>query len=586
MAEEIPEFLDEAADVYERGYTGDDASSTVEDRFQFEGANYSKKDIYLRLEAAKDFLRKKFPNASEREIDRAAERARKVSLDRRGRKLDEFKQITGEASRGQRDALNKVINALNKENPDYAASRRAVEEFAQSGATQKQIEKLQGQQVWLIDGLNSRDPTEAERRFQAINSRVTLTKRGRPKAASTEESLNIIAPKGNRKGLQGYVGDVVYKPTFRKEIRDAFKEDSKEAQLGDLDAVTRDAKARIVRNILKQKGKDLDKLSKTERADVIASYEADVSDAVDEIVATEFVGPKNVVLPRGVQAESIMEELEAPESVKFGRTKAVAGKAKEVAGKGAKKAKRPWDWLFGNRPGQDVNKRRIPGRARQQGFIGTFLGGLALANNNVRLLLMVGLLVGLAFIPIGFFGYMGWAIAALAMTLASGIYFVLVNVVKFVASGILIFVNFVWNVVGVTVVKAIEGTLAVLRKPATTCTDGRSSTFCQGYDLLNEGLLSSSALEALNVSLLDPNTIRPELSTETLLGFILRKSGASDFDPGAALFGPLARKTQEFADSGNPFLVMAIFLIPVVGIGFLVWRYYLKPYLSATGVTA
>lgn len=221
---------------------------------------------------------------------------------------------------------------------------------------------------------------------------------------------------------------------------------------------------------------------------------------------------------------------------------------------------------------------------RRQGPIGNFVSVLSLMSTNVRILTVVGMLVGILFIPTGFFAFAGWAIAAAAMVVVSMLYTVFVNLVRAAASWFLAGINLVYTWFGGVMLKVSEWVIGWF-VPATECTDlpGVTSTFCTGREVLAEGLVPASELDALKIKLLDPSKFQPTIESQPLVVAVAKYVGFDGFSMDW-LWGGLSTRMQTWVEGSSVYAIVFWFAVPAVILGGLFYVKLIRPALRANGV--
>jgi hypothetical protein len=240
---------------------------------------------------------------------------------------------------------------------------------------------------------------------------------------------------------------------------------------------------------------------------------------------------------------------------------------------------------------EDIKGRQssLAARAsRRHGPLGAFVGIARLMNRQARLWAIIGIVLGVLFIPVGFFTFSGWAIAALAMVIISAFYLILLNIFKALASMVVAFINAVFSVIGGIVIKITEAILGAIGKTEEVCfgADGSVtgvSTFCNGHSMLGQSLIAAGELNAIVIPLLDPEKLKPQMDTtpwiQKLMGWFDIK-----FDLGPIYAKALGGRFMNFVETGNIYMLIAVFVIPTLIVAWLFYSYMLRPALIDAGV--
>lgn len=275
---------------------------------------------------------------------------------------------------------------------------------------------------------------------------------------------------------------------------------------------------------------------------------------------------------------------------KLARKEAVDDEETEVTftGRGARLRDRVKEWDVEDRKGRmTAASARV---ARRQGPVGAFVGILRVLNERARFVALLGLSLGILFIPMGFFTFSGWSIAALAMVIISTFYLLILNGVKAFASLIVNAVNAFFTFLGTVVVKGTELVLRGFGKDAQDCF-GESgeliaySEFCNGHQMVAQGLVTAGELKAIDISLLDPNELKPSMDTTPLIQRVM-KWFEIDVDLGSFYAKVLGSRFTDFVEGGNIYVVMATFLIPTIVILGLGYFKLVRPAMVAGGVAS
>lgn len=224
---------------------------------------------------------------------------------------------------------------------------------------------------------------------------------------------------------------------------------------------------------------------------------------------------------------------------------------------------------------------------RKQGPIGAFAAVTRLYNRQARRLSLIGLIVGVLFVPLGFFTFSGWSIVALAMVITSAVYFVLLNIVKVLASIIVAGINATFGLLIGLVVSGVEQALRLLHKTPTACDVGQSTvvtTFCSGHQLAAEGLIPASELRAINISLLDPERLKPTMSTKPLIQAFGEWTGLYRIDLSSVFAKAFGVRFQDWLEHGNLYAVIALFFLPLTAVAVLAYWKLVRPALQDSGV--
>lgn len=219
--------------------------------------------------------------------------------------------------------------------------------------------------------------------------------------------------------------------------------------------------------------------------------------------------------------------------------------------------------------------------ARRGGPLGAFVGFLAAFGARVRLLALVGLALGVFFIPVSFFTFSGWSIAAMAMVVVSAVYFIFLNLVKLIATAVVGLVNLLFSVLGGLVVKIGETVMTLFAQPQPCdYNEAVVSAWCPGQKLLQSSLISKEDINAIDIPLLNPRDLMPEVSTQTLAAWFGEVTGLYDLSGPTFLGDAMGR----FAAEGNLYVVMGVFFGITAGLGLLIYFKVVKPALRQGGL--
>lgn len=221
--------------------------------------------------------------------------------------------------------------------------------------------------------------------------------------------------------------------------------------------------------------------------------------------------------------------------------------------------------------------------SRNPGFLGTMLSSIRTLDAQARRLAIVGLLVGLAFIPVGFFTFAGWSIVAVAMVIISAAYFVFLNAVKVVASLVVTFINTVFSVIGGAIVSVTERLLILL--PGDNKGDC-GYEFCSGREIMSDGLIRADALKAINISLLDPEKLKPEMNTKPLIQYLGEWTGLFRIDLGSFFARVFNEKFTSFVADGSLTKVVLLWFVPTAVILGVAYLKIMRPALRDAGVVS
>lgn len=226
---------------------------------------------------------------------------------------------------------------------------------------------------------------------------------------------------------------------------------------------------------------------------------------------------------------------------------------------------------------------------KKAGPLGAFAATTRLLNKQARRVAIIGLLVGLLFVPIGFFTFSGWSIVAVAMVIVSAAYFVFLNIIKVIASTIVAGINLVFSFLAGLVVRIGEALMKLLGKQEVPCMTesgartGQFSTFCNGHSVASEGLIPASELNAINISLLDPEKLKPTMSTKPFIQWFGEWTGLYNLKLDFLTRG-LEASLGKFAESGNIYAVVFVFFVPTAIVAALVYFKLVRPALQESGV--
>lgn len=232
-------------------------------------------------------------------------------------------------------------------------------------------------------------------------------------------------------------------------------------------------------------------------------------------------------------------------------------------------------------PGTDRFTARL---RRRQGPLGAFIGIFFDLNYKARMVAAVALAVGVLFIPSGILAFAGWSIAAAAMVIISGVYSVFVNAIRATVGILLGVINLVFAFFGGLLVGLAELIVGgVAQGHVETCSTGEKSSFCSGREIIAEGLVPPSELNALSIKLLDPSKIQPTASSTPIIVHLVNFLGWEDFSLDF-LWGGIMQRFEGWVVDGNIYLVLAAFFVPTALIAWAIYAWFVRPSLKVAGV--